>query len=161
MENIITPELISTVTTLLTLFVAGVPIGFLTFVFVQVGKWAGLFGSFSGFQVRRAALAHAGLLGALWIAIQFFPSIVPVVSIVILGLYGAMVAALTYDKVWSKIAGALGINYASEHFALAADQRDRDGGFHGSTVAMEAFEEAGEGPGVSEFEPEDPALWVE
>lgn len=124
MDQIITPELISTVTTLLTLIVAGVPIGFLTFIFVQVGKWSGLFGNFNGFGVRKAALAHAGLLGALWIAIQFFPQIVPYVSIVILGLYGAMVAALTYDKVWAKIAGALGINYTSEHFSLASDARD-------------------------------------
>jgi len=124
MDQIITPELISTVVKLLTLIVAGIPIGFLTFIFVQVGKWAGLFGTFGEIKVRQAALAHAGLLGGLWIALEFYPAAAPVAEIVILGFYGAMVAAITYDKVWTKIANALGINYSSEQFALAADMRD-------------------------------------
>ena len=122
MDNIITAEVIATIGSLLTLFIAGIPIAFLTAIVVQIGKWVGLFESYGAFAVRRVAVIHSMLLGALWIGLQFYPTYVPIVTIVILGLYGSIMGAFLYEKVWTRIAGALGWDFTVDQLKQARDK---------------------------------------
>jgi len=122
MDNILTAEVMATISQLLTLFVAGIPIALLTAIVVQIGKWVGLFESYGPFAVRRVAVIHSMLLGALWIGLQFYPTYVPVVTIIILGLYGSIMGAFLHEKVWAKVAKALGWDFTTKQFNKSRDK---------------------------------------
>lgn len=122
MDGILTAEVMATIGQLLTLFIAGIPIALLTAIVVQVGKWSGLFQGYGPFAVRKVAVVHSMLLGALWIGLQFYPVYVPVVAIVILGIYGSIMGALLYEKVWTKVAKALGWDFSTSALSKSRDK---------------------------------------
>jgi len=122
MDNILTAEVIATIGQLLTLFVAGIPIALLTAIVVQLGKWVGLFESYGPFAVRKVAVIHSMLLGALWIGLQFYPQFVPVVTIIILGLYGSIMGAFLHEKVWTRVAKALGWDFSTSQLNKSRDK---------------------------------------
>ena len=116
MESVITAEVIENLLVLLTLFVGGIPIAFATALIVQVAKWAKLV-NFSGpVTAERLAVVHSLALGAVWIALQFYPVYAPAVSIFVLGIYGALFSALVYTKVWAPFAKKLGFPTSTMDF---------------------------------------------
>jgi hypothetical protein len=73
----------------------GIPVAVAVFVVIEALKWVGLLKGDN--WVRIGVFITALLGGAVWAATQFWPEIVPFVSVIVTALVGSFLAALGYQ----------------------------------------------------------------